>query len=57
MERYAFSKLKSWKNNPNRKPLVIRGARQVGKTTMLKHLMEEDHLRMLPTKQALLADQ
>ena len=24
--------LESWKNNPNRKPLVVQGARQVGKT-------------------------
>lgn len=26
MKRYAFEQLKAWKENPNRKPLVIRGA-------------------------------
>ena len=36
MKRYAFEQLKAWKENPNRKPLVIRGARQVGKTWLLK---------------------
>ena len=47
MERYAFSKLKSWKNNPNRKPLVIRGARQVGKSTVLKQLMDDNREEVL----------
>lgn len=28
--------LYAWKNNPIRKPLIIRGARQVGKTTLIK---------------------
>lgn len=36
MERKAFSKLMEWKDNPGRKPLVIRGARQVGKTWLMK---------------------
>jgi len=36
MKRYAFVELKAWKDNPNRKPLVIRGARQVGKTWLMK---------------------
>jgi predicted AAA+ superfamily ATPase len=26
----------SWKKQPSRKPLVVRGARQVGKTTVIK---------------------
>ena len=30
--RYAMEKLIEWKNRPNRKPLIIKGARQVGKT-------------------------
>ena len=30
--------LLDWKNAPNRKPLLLRGARQVGKTTAVKHL-------------------
>ena len=32
MRREIYSKLLLWKNNPNRKPLIITGARQVGKT-------------------------
>jgi len=32
MERKIVNKLISWKNNPKRKPLIITGARQVGKT-------------------------
>lgn len=29
--RYALSYLETWKKNPMRKPLILRGARQVGK--------------------------
>lgn len=32
MKRTVYEKLKIWKNKPNRKPLIIEGARQVGKT-------------------------
>ena len=31
-----MKQLRSWKNNPSRKPLIIRGARQVGKTWLMK---------------------
>ena len=36
MYRFALEKLIEWKNNPNRKPLIIRGARQVGKTWLMQ---------------------
>ncbi len=36
MQRFAMDKLIEWKNNTNRKPLVIMGARQVGKTWLMK---------------------
>ena len=36
MKRFAISQLTAWKNLANRKPLVIRGARQVGKTWLMK---------------------
>lgn len=36
MERFAINDLVSWKNDHNRKPLVIRGARQVGKTWLMQ---------------------
>lgn len=35
-KRNAELNLLNWKENPNRKPLIIRGARQVGKTTLIK---------------------
>ncbi|RPI71677.1 MAG: DUF4143 domain-containing protein [Desulfobacteraceae bacterium] len=36
MERLAYQALKSWKANPSRKPLLVQGARQVGKTYLLR---------------------
>ncbi len=36
MERCKIIELLEWKNNPSRKPLIIRGARQVGKTWLMK---------------------
>ncbi len=36
MERLALKKLITWKNKKNRKPLILNGARQVGKTWLLK---------------------
>lgn len=36
MYRYAIEELKNWKNNPNRKPMILEGARQVGKTWLMK---------------------
>lgn len=36
MYRFAIDKLYQWKNNKRRKPLIIEGARQVGKTWLMK---------------------
>lgn len=36
MKRYAIDELVKWKNSNRRKPLVIEGARQVGKTWLVK---------------------
>ena len=36
MKRYAMHELERWQNDPHRKPLIIRGARQVGKTWLMK---------------------
>ena len=36
MKRYAMDKLVYWKNKRNRKPLILKGARQVGKTWLMK---------------------
>ena len=41
--RYLTQQLRSWRDNTRRKPLVLRGARQVGKTTLVKEFgMEFD---------------
>lgn len=42
MKRLLISKLKEWKNSKNRKPLIIEGARQVGKTWLLKEFGNEE---------------
>ena len=36
MKRNAISDLINWKNSADRKPLVMRGARQVGKTWLMR---------------------
>lgn len=36
MERYVMNTLVKWKNKPGRKPLLLKGARQVGKTWLMK---------------------
>ena len=36
MRRFAMEKLEKWKNSKRRKPLIIMGARQVGKTWLMK---------------------
>lgn len=36
MKRTKLAELIAWKNSPSRKPLIIRGARQVGKTWLMK---------------------
>ena len=36
MKRYAINRLQEWKEDPNRLPMIIRGARQVGKTWLMQ---------------------
>jgi len=43
MERLSLQKLIKWKNNSNRKPLIIRGARQVGKTWLMKEFGKKEY--------------
>ena len=38
LERHIDNILKAWKDNPDRKPLLLRGARQVGKSSAVKNL-------------------
>ncbi len=36
MQRGALEQMLAWKNNANRKPLILKGARQVGKTWLMR---------------------
>ena len=36
MKREAMSQLEAWMTSSNRKPLIVRGARQVGKTWLVR---------------------
>ncbi len=45
MERTAIHTLYDWKNNENRKPLIIRGARQVGKTWLMKEFGKKEYVQ------------
>ena len=42
MYRNALTDLMNWKNQKNRKPLVLRGARQVGKTWLVRDFAKEN---------------
>ncbi len=43
MERSCMQKLIAWKNRPKRKPLIINGARQVGKTWLLREFGRREY--------------
>ena len=43
MYRYKIEDLKKWKNSKDRKPLILRGARQVGKTWLMKEFGENEY--------------
>lgn len=46
MYREAIEKLKKWKESPKRKPLIVNGARQVGKTWLLKDFGNQYYKRV-----------
>lgn len=57
MERDAMSKLVRWKDSPVRKPLVVNGARQVGKTWLVcefarRHYPSLAHIAFLENDEA-----
>ena len=39
MKRWVASQLLAWKDSPRRKPLILRGARQVGKTWLVENVL------------------
>ncbi len=49
MDRYIFSDLNNWIHKERRKPLLLRGARQVGKTWLVENLAQlkfENYLKV-----------
>ncbi len=46
MERVIYDNLIKWKENKYRKPLILNGARQVGKTWILKHFGKNEYSSM-----------
>lgn len=40
LARNIDNELLKWKESPRRKPLIVRGARQVGKSWAIRHLGE-----------------
>ena len=47
MQRRQSDYIKEWINRKTRKPLIIRGARQVGKTTLVRLVCEEVGMRLI----------
>ncbi|HRG48494.1 MAG TPA: AAA family ATPase [Leptospiraceae bacterium] len=47
MRRIALEYLNNWKTRPNRKPLILRGARQVGKSYLVRIFAEKEGLDLL----------
>ncbi|MCL2129525.1 MAG: AAA family ATPase [Treponema sp.] len=43
MKRYALDSLKNWKDSPNRRPLLLYGARQVGKTWLVRNFAASEY--------------
>lgn len=43
MQRLLTKSLIAWKNDPNKKPLIIKGVRQCGKTYLLKEFGKENY--------------
>ena len=47
MDRDALNQLIVWKNKKNRKPLIIQGARQVGKTWLMKEFGRREYKKVV----------
>jgi uncharacterized protein len=47
LERFELSYLHNWLKRPDRKPLLLRGARQVGKSTLVRELARQASLNLI----------
>ena len=43
MQRFLLEKLRAWKDSERRQPLILRGARQVGKTWLMKEFAKTEY--------------
>lgn len=47
LRRKVDTYLKDWKNNPDRKPLIIKGARQIGKTRSIEYFANQNYKHVI----------
>ncbi len=47
MRRIALNDLKNWLYSSTRKPLILRGARQVGKSTLIELFSKQERLDLI----------
>jgi predicted AAA+ superfamily ATPase len=45
MERIALNELRKWKQRPERKPLIVRGVRQCGKTWLIREFGRKEYAK------------
>ena len=48
LKRNAIQNLINWKSSEERKPMVLKGARQVGKTWLMKENRKDGYITNLP---------
>ena len=47
MKRTAYNELLAWKSSPDRKPLLLQGARQVGKTWLMEEFGKKEYKQVV----------
>ena len=50
LRRKAEREMEAWKREDSQRALIVTGARQVGKTTMLRHCMPPEGLYLVSVK-------
>ena len=50
LQRKIDSILEDWKRNENRKPIIIKGSRQVGKTESIRHFANKHYKSVIEIK-------
>ena len=47
MKRKIYKRMLDWKSSSDRKPLILRGARQVGKTWLMKEFGKNEYTNVI----------